>query len=450
MISMSQSVIKTYRYPDGSIQRVQTVHFDDWNSLEFYCPSPSPQGFSRLVRLYQDYIVPKYSFAFNRLVLFRIPEEMEVPFPGYNISHGTVYDPLIATAIAFNNNVKIHEGHLIFRDRITADFYNDLTNQGCLAVAQGRLPGLTFLPVRNTLGLLSEGNEDALLKVNSSFFIMDRFDCGSIYDTIGTPFGLMVKDGDIICPPLFNRETLIVRNDSSVSIEKMDVTDLTVTVDGTAYVHGRNALFCTRPQYRLTPTGGSDIIVTGNKVAALKSGGSSTVPSSGFVIHLNHELTAIKDTQVHYQKMDDVRFAIQCGNSTVVDGKRTTRFISPFYDLRKPWTPSFPPSMYPLGFARDRAPRIILGGDVNNKPMLIWIEGAGKFGYREGVGSCGASLSEAGDICIREGMHNGIHLDGGGSAQMIYKGTRKLQISDRNSNDFSETERAIPIGLIIR
>ena len=40
--------------------------------------------------------------------------------------------------------------------------------------------------------------------------------------------------------------------------------------------------------------------------------------------------------------------------------------------------------LYPRNYQKDRAPRIVLGADKENQPMLIWFEGAGKFGYVQG------------------------------------------------------------------
>ncbi|MBO5097437.1 MAG: phosphodiester glycosidase family protein, partial [Agathobacter sp.] len=96
------------------------------------------------------------------------------------------------------------------------------------------------------------------------------------------------------------------------------------------------------------------------------------------------------------------------------------------------------------------AARIALGADQYGKPMLFWAEGAAKFGYVPGEGSCGASLSEMADIAADLGMVHGVNLDGGGSAQILLNGERSLMISDRKKEDHSEAERLIPLGLVVR
>jgi len=103
-----------------------------------------------------------------------------------------------------------------------------------------------------------------------------------------------------------------------------------------------------------------------------------------------------------------------------------------------------------MHFAKDRAPRILFGADQQSKPMILWLEGAGKYGYAPGKESCGATLKEAADIAAEFGMVNGIHLDGGGSAQILRNGTRELLVSDRDPTTFQEVERAVSMAIQIQ
>jgi exopolysaccharide biosynthesis protein len=81
--------------------------------------------------------------------------------------------------------------------------------------------------------------------------------------------------------------------------------------------------------------------------------------------------------------------------------------------------------------------------------MILWAEGAGKIGYVAGKDSRGASLSDMAELCAEMGMADAVNLDGGGSAQILLDNRRSLMISDRNT-DFTESERPVPMGLIIR
>jgi exopolysaccharide biosynthesis protein len=103
-----------------------------------------------------------------------------------------------------------------------------------------------------------------------------------------------------------------------------------------------------------------------------------------------------------------------------------------------------------MNFDKSRAARIALGADSEGKPILLWAEGAAKSGYIPGQGSCGASLKELAELCNLAGMKHAVNLDGGGSAQILLKNQRALQISDRDPQSFAEQERPVPLGLIIK
>jgi exopolysaccharide biosynthesis protein len=129
---------------------------------------------------------------------------------------------------------------------------------------------------------------------------------------------------------------------------------------------------------------------------------------------------------------------------------KTEQFISRFFNIKGLNRIAFPPSLYPLDFNRARAARMAIGADDAGNPMLLWAEGAAKIGHTPGADSCGASLLEMAEICEAVGMKNAVNLDGGGSAQIQLDGIRSLLISDRKEEDFSESERPVPMGLMIR
>ena len=68
-------------------------------------------------------------------------------------------------------------------------------------------------------------------------------------------------------------------------------------------------------------------------------------------------------------------------------------------------------------------------------------------GYQPGNGSCGATLAESADIAVQMGMFNAVHLDGGGSAEILLNGTKSLAVSDRDPETFAEKERAVSMAL---
>ena len=63
--------------------------------------------------------------------------------------------------------------------------------------------------------------------------------------------------------------------------------------------------------------------------------------------------------------------------------------------------------------------------------------------------SKGMSMAELASLMQSLGCYKAVNLDGGGSAQILVNNQRSLMISDRNT-DFTESERPIPMGLIVR
>ena len=445
---MVESEILTFHYPNGECQNVQKVIADSWTQLEFLYPSYSEKSFDRLCDLYENFIVPKCPWIFGRLILFRIPAGMEVPFPFQTKKYGTVADKLTAAAVALRRGVIISGKKPVFLSHDVKEFWKSLESRNCVKVICGYLPNTTVLPVGDLTGFLSENQISASVRFNSSFFIMDRFDCACAYDTIGIPIGLMVKDGFVYNPPLYSRETFFVKKNGESMVAVPKLSDLTLEINGSRIFPDDSNTFV-RPSCRITPRHNeTDLVIIGTKVAAVHHGGNTYVPASGFVIRVIGPGIMPGDTVV-YRGYEDVVFGIQAGNSAVTDGLKTEEFRSPFYNIRKLWSISYPPSLYPLRYNKDRAPRMALGADASGKPVIIWAEGAGKKSYAPGIDSCGATLSEMADICLKLGLVNAVNLDGGGSAQILLNNRRSLMISDRNA-DNSEAERAVPVGILIR
>ena len=446
----SELIIK--EYPNGDRQRIHLVRADSWSELDFIYPEWSPESFEKICTLYRDFIVPRCPWIFGQLILFRLPEDLETGLCRDFSKYGYVSDRLTAAAITLRKGVVIVGGSPQFLSRSSRMLWKELERKGCVRIVRGNLPNTTVLPVNRNLGFLSDCCPDARLKVNSSFFIMDRFDCSTAYDSIGTPVGMYVKDGKVFNPPLFEREAILAGERGSVEISVPCIRDLGVVVGNIVFRHGDNASFYSRPESRKTPPSGkTELVIIGNKIAAVKRGGRTMVPSSGFVLSIEDGSSGfIPGQSVEYIGFESTAFGIQVGNSITVSGKKTGGFISPFYNIKKLWSTSYPPSLYPLDFENARAPRIALGADNCGKPMILWAEGAAKFGYRSGDFSCGASLSEMADICSELGMVNAVNLDGGGSAQILIDNRRMLNISDRNRDNLSEAERAVPVGIFIR
>jgi len=443
-----ESLVKTYRYPDGQIQRVQLVRLDDWGTLEFLKPQPDGSAFACFCNIYRRYLVPACPWIFGQMVMFQLPEQISLPMDAGK--YGRTSEALIAAAAILRRGVKLVAGKPVFFTPAAKELWKTLEKENCLQIVSGKLPITTIIPVGREPGYLSDCCPDAEMKVNASFFIMDRFDCATVYDHVGTPFGLCVKDGYVTRPPLYSREALLVDQEGKVSVQPMDIRMLVIEIGGKLYIHGKNATIYTRPRHSRTLAGKKQaLVIIGDRVAAVGSG-RLRIPASGFVLCPETVQPISPGDKVLYHGLEHIRFGIQVGNSILKDGHKTEAFLSPFYNIRRLEPVPYPPSLYPMDFAHARAARIALGADKAGKPILLWAEGAAKFGYVPGKGSCGASLSEMAEICADVGMENAVNLDGGGSAQILLNNQRYLEISDRNADDHTEAERPIPFALIVK
>lgn len=444
-----ESTVKTYSYPDGSLQRVQLVRPGSWDRLEFFRLTNAEGVLDPFAGILRQYLIPACPWLFGQLVLFRIPGDLTVPF-SRQARGAAVEDDLTAAAAALKQGVRLVKGTPRFRDDTVKAFWEALQSRDCIRIVSGRLPVTQFIPVKNGPGFLSRTQTAARLKVNASFFIMDPIDCATEFDHVGACLGLMVKDGVVLNPPLYRREALLVRRNGTVSVEEPDIRKTDIVINGVTYRHGVNACIYTRPERRVSPPGSATrLVIVGTSVAAVAHQGRVPIPASGFVLCPQEPCSVRPGDSVSYPGMEDVLFGIQVGNSILRGGVKTDRFRSRFYNIRHLEPVPFPPSLYPMNFTESRAARIALGSGRDGSPMILWAEGAPKLGYVPGVHSRGATLADMADICADCGMEHAVNLDGGGSAQILVNNRRSLEVSDRNP-DFSEAERPVPNALIIR
>ena len=66
---------------------------------------------------------------------------------------------------------------------------------------------------------------------------MDPTDIDSPYCQLGTPYGLALKDGFLMMPPLNHRPVLLVDKQGNTTVEYVELTSLVVEIDGIPYIH---------------------------------------------------------------------------------------------------------------------------------------------------------------------------------------------------------------------
>lgn len=450
---MIESRIDTVRYENGEMQRYQVVSGFAWNDLEFVQPPFSKAAFDELSRMYRMFVIPKHHAFYGALVAFHVPDDMESPFPS-ETEAGVVFDKQLSVAMGLRKLVKEKKirrngNSLVVDDGKAKKFMDELQSRGWLSVGYGdRKEEISILPVGEDLGYLSEVTPRPGFICNSHFFEMDLFDCDSPYDVFGTPYGMTVKNGIMSQPPLNGREALVVDMNGKTKIVRPDIKDIPMEIQGIRFKHGKNCSVFRRPETRQTPLeDGFDLMIVGDEVVAFHQGGGVLVPTGGFVLHTKEKL-AVEPSPVVYLGFENCLFAIQVGSSSVKDGVVMQGFESPFYDISKDTVP-YPPTLYPLNYAKDRAPRMAICSDADGDPVLVWAEGCSKLFYRFGEESCGASLLELGNYCHSIGLVNALNLDGGGSSEMFLEGKLLMHVSDRHE-DNSDAERPVPMGLMIK
>lgn len=450
---MIESRIDTIRYENGEMQRFQIVSGFAWNDLEFVQPPFSKEAFDELCRMYKIFVIPKHHEMYGAVLAFHIPDDMDSPFSP-ETEEGVVFDRQLAAAIGLRKLVK--EGKirrsgdsLAIDDAKVKAFLDELEKRGWLSIAYGdKTDVVSILPVGEDLGYMSQIQPQPSFICNAHFFEMDVFDSDSPYDLFGTPYGMTVKNGIMIQPPLNGREAMVVDMDGKVKITRPDIREISMQIQGKTFTHGENCTIYRRPDTRQTPSEeGFDLMIVGDEVVAFHQGGGVFVPTGGFVLHTKQELS-VEPSPVVYLGMEDCLFAIQVGSSSVKDGALMKGFESPFYNIYKDSVP-FPPTLYPLDYEKDRAPRMAICSDKDGDPVIVWAEGCSKLFYQFGKESCGASLLELGKYCASIGLVNVLNLDGGGSSEIFLNGKLMMHVSDRHA-DNSDAERPVPMGLLIR
>ena len=449
---MIDSRIDTVRYSNGEIQRYQIVSGFEWNDFAFAQAEFSKESFEELKRMYRIFIATKNPSFYSALVAFHIPDEIRSPFPS-RTEHGVVFNRQLSAAIGLRRMVS--EGLIRKKGKslqvdtpIVREFLDELEAEGWLGIAYGdKDDEVSFMPVGDDLGFLSTIRPLPALVCNSHFFTMDLFDCDSPYDLFCTPYGMAIKDGIMSLPPINHREALMVDRDGNVRIERPEIKDHKISIQGKIFLHDRNCTIYQRPETRLTPQEeGLDVIIAGDEVVAFHEGGAVLVPMGGFVLHTSETLEQVP-SPVIYQDFNNCVFGIQVGSSSVKEGVVMKGFESSFYNIYKDPVP-YPPTLYPLDYEKARAPRMAICSDAEGKPAIVWSEGPSKLYYQKGVDSCGTSLLELGEYCRSIGLVNVLNMDGGGSAEIFLDGKLHMHVSDRLP-DNTDAERPVPMGLII-
>jgi len=442
------SIVEEVFLDDGNLQKYQLITDFEWEKLDFKSPKFDKKVIKSMARLYDVNIITKNPDLYGYLVFFNC--NIENLNLNRNTSIGYIFNNQVLLNYYFNkandeNNVSFVDNSLKFDDNNLQAIYENLLENNLIAISKGALDTISFMPVSSNMGYLSNIKSNHL-SVNSHFFLMDKTDIDSPYDELGTPHSLALKNSKIVLPPLNHRECLLIDYNNNAKISNLEIVDLKVKVNKIVFENDVNCKYYYRPENRKTPkTKGCDLIIIKDKIVSIKKGGESIIPMAGFIIQVDTQIE-VESNNIEYGGDNlNYKFGIQVGPAMTINKKQITKLDCPFY---KGEGVPYPSTVYPLDFDNARAARIGLG-TYKNKPILIWAEGAGKLGYIKKEESCGASLLEFSSFCKEYGIENLVNLDGGGSAQLIYNGSRILKIADREIDKITEAERPIPLGFVI-
>ncbi len=295
-----------------------------------------------------------------------------------------------------------------------------------LALAKGGVTGLeSVLSIAKRKG--------ALAAVNATYF----------HDS-GLPLGLMVSDGLLISPSIYDRSAFIVMSDGSYGIGRAATRMKLVLADGSALaVNGLNrsrkageivvyneAFGAATPKTPAT----KELVVRDGRVVAVGTGGTSltagTIVVAGDASNARLNLAAGEPLQFVWSLYlldsrnevpgEQIWLALGAGPRLVQGGK--VKVTSQEEQFRSDVT-------------QGRAPRTALGITAEGYLLLVAVNG------RQKDVSEGMSLEELAALLTELGAVEAINLDGGGSTTMV--------VRDRVINMPSAGERAVASALLI-
>ncbi len=349
--SAYRSEIHTYRQERGRTH-CQIVPLELPLQIQALRPKLEPEVLGTLGRLCAVHLLPKAP-EIGTLVLFSLNDEISVPFTDTISEHERVFDKLSLAGFWLNQQaeremLRCSDGRITSTDPQMQKFLESIYHRGLIEIISTGTDGMIrCIPVTPGIGMLSDAFSPELLVVNSHFFLMDFSDLSGRYDHMGEPYGLLVIDGQVILPPLYERSALCVHEDLSSSIEQLSIRETTIMIDHRSYRHGENCTIYIRGEHERSPAAdGTDLIIINERIAGVRRGGNAQIPQAGYVLHLDHACEPCSH-EVSYQMDHPLELGIQVGPALIKDGQRVDGFIDPFY--RGEGVPSRRPSTRRIG-----------------------------------------------------------------------------------------------------
>lgn len=269
---------------------------------------------------------------------------------------------------------------------------------------------------------------------------------------IGSPLGLLVLEGVVKCPPLFNKPAFIVYDDGHVVIERVNCSR------GISVSRGTSRIIFDPDDYNELKedqlhayfdlvSSGEPLIcpnknvvrLAGNKVLEILAHPAEPVEllPVGITLVVDDEELKILDLEVGSELtitikgMEAIRYAVEAGPLLVQNGNRELNMTA------EGWTTanSIKTQAARLDYTDMRGPKIAVGLTADDRLLVLAINGR----IRESVG---ATHEDMADLLIQYGAHSAMGFDPGGSSTLIVE-DKQLNISPYN-HDYLRVPEAAP------
>jgi hypothetical protein len=269
---------------------------------------------------------------------------------------------------------------------------------------------------------------------------------------IGSPLGLLISDGEVICPPLFNKPALLVGNDGSLSIRRVNVrpgmriSGAGVTVDFKSSCYNAvipeagpcfyDLLFA---ESELPGNGRTLVRLAGARVMeVIHTSAGQDVPVLPVGLCLSFARGELPDGWVERARLDfeltdlaDVAQAVEAGPVLLSDGHSCIDMDAGGWKTEN----SIATQAARLDYLDMRGPKIAVGIDGSGTLSVLTVNGR----IRESVGATHVEMAE---ILSALGVESAMGFDPGGSSTLMV-GDETLNISPYN-RDYERNVYTMP------
>lgn len=269
---------------------------------------------------------------------------------------------------------------------------------------------------------------------------------------IGSPLGLVVSEGELLSPPLFDKPSFVVNKDGSLEIRRIsNAAGFTASLDQHIIKFEATSRNLSSPDsnpcfYDLLysneslPGDGRTIVrLVGSKIMEIRE---TARAEDAPVLPVGLVLSFAKDTlpeswkpgkhlKLEFPALSGVQSAIEAGPMLLEEGQVQIDMEGEGWTT----TNSIRTQAARLDFLDMRGPKIAIGLDQKGTLAVLVVNGR----IRESVG---ATHPEMAEILRQRGMHSAMGFDPGGSATLVVKG-KTLNISPYNK-DYDRNVYALP------